>query len=146
MELIIIAGRVGQDASIKESNGNQFTAFSLAVDDSYKTQEGTKVERTNWYSCIKSGTGLAPYIKKGQYLTITGKPQPKIFKDNQGNHQISLNVNVNHVDLGPSPSNGSIQEATHTERAPYQSTGSPTVSTPSTGTILDDMSNDDLPF
>jgi single-strand DNA-binding protein len=147
MELIIIAGRVGQDATIKEFNGNQYTAFSLAVDDSYKNAEGTKVEKTNWYSCLKSGTGLAPYIKKGQYLTVTGKPQSKLFKDSQGQHQISLNVNVNQVDLGPSPSTGQAdQSATYTPREPYQNTSNPVNKQPVQGNILDEMANDDLPF
>ena len=149
MELIIIAGRVGQDASIKESNGNQFTAFSLAVDDSYKTQDGTKVERTNWYSCIKNGTGLAPYIKKGQYLTVTGKPQPKLFKDNQGQAQIGLNVSVHSVSLGPNPG-GSAPDQLHNPAAYPVSTHSPNsamvTAQPSITDFPDSGNDTDLPF
>ena len=147
MELIIIAGRVGQDATIKEFNGNQYTAFSLAVDDSYKNADGTKVEKTNWYSCLKSGTGLAPYIKKGQYLTVTGKPQSKLFKDSQGQHQISLNVNVNQVDLGPSPSTGQAdQSATYTPREPYQTASNPVKHNHPDSNNSQKAEDDDLPF
>ena len=148
MELIIIAGRVGQDATIKDFNGNQYTAFSIAVDDSYKNGDGTKVEKTNWYSCLKSGTGLAPYIKKGQYLTVSGKPQCKLFRDSQGQHQISLNVNVNQVDLGPSPAANTAPgiQTTYTPPEPYQTTGSPVVQQPPSGDIMQELANDDLPF
>lgn len=148
MELIIISGRVGQDATIKDFNGNQYTAFSIAVDDSYKNTDGTKVEKTNWYSCLKSGAVLAPYIKKGQYLTVTGKPQSKLFKDSQGQHQISLNINVNQVDLGPSPAASTAPgiQTTYTPQEPYQASKSPQVQQPSGVDFIKEVMDEDLPF
>lgn len=142
MENLTIAGRVGQDATIKEFNGNQYTAFSIAVDNSYKKADGTKVEKTNWYNCLKSGTGLAPYIRKGQFLVVSGRPQPKMYRDQSGQSQISLNMVVEHVTLGPSPST-----PTNQSQEPVGSTH-PSMLPPKAETAKVDLSDaeDDLPF
>lgn len=132
MEKSTIAGYVGRDAEIKDFSGNQYTAFSLAVDKSYKNQEGIKVEKTNWYSVLRKGTGIAPYIKKGTYLIITGEPSSKLYKDKNGNPSISLNLNADQIHFGPS--NQTAQSA-----APQATTA------PETAAVQDD-GNDDLPF
>lgn len=144
MEHLIIAGRVGQDAVIKDFNGNQYTSFSIAVDNSYKKPDGTKVDQTNWYNCLKSGIGLATYIKKGQFLVVSGQPKPKIYKDNQGYYQISLNMRAETITLGPNASNnGSNHQHPQENNSPqnYPSTQVPTAMSSNEGD-----SNDDLPF
>lgn len=145
MENLTIAGRVGQDATIKDFNGNQYTAFSIAVDNSYKKQDGTKVEQTNWYNCLKTGTGIAPHIKKGQFLVVSGRPKPKLFRDQNGQTQISLNMMAEHVTLGPNPNPTSGQA--------YSSPSSPqansSMTTPASAAVEQAMSvdgDDDLPF
>lgn len=147
MEITIISGRVGQDASIKQGNGNEFTSFSIAVDDSYKKADGTKVEKTNWYNCLVNGTSRAAYIKKGQYLTVSGKLQPKIFQDAQLRPQISLNLAVNQITLGPNPNptNQAPSYPQNTNQAPAQHAST----MPSSGHVIDviaEETNDDLPF
>jgi single-strand DNA-binding protein len=107
MEKLIITGYVGRDAEIKEFNGTKYTSFSLAVDKSYKKQDGSKVDRTNWYNILKQGEGLARHIKKGTFLTIMGNPSTKLYRDQNGNTKISLNLNADDVSFGP----GNKQEA-----------------------------------
>lgn len=152
MENLTIAGRVGQDATIKDFNGNQYTAFSLAVDNSYKKQDGTKVEKTNWYNCLKSGTGIAPHIKKGQFLVVSGRPQPKLYKDQSGQTQISLNMLAEHITLGPNANpNPSANPAA--QASPAVASGTAPSRHPSMSgqagameQALVDDTDDDLPF
>lgn len=148
MENLTIAGRVGQDATIKDFNGNQYTSFSIAVDNSYKKADGTKVEQTNWYNCLKSGTGIAPHIKKGQFLVVSGRPKPKLYRDQNGQTQISLNMVAEHVTLGPnatpqsSPYGGAPSSPSAYNPPPTQSIPSSTPQ-PNAMAAGDD---DDLPF
>lgn len=145
MEKLIISGYVGRDAEVKEFNGTKYTSFSLAVDKSYKKQDGTKVDRTNWYNVLKQGEGLAKHVKKGTHLTIMSNPSHKLYKDQNGQTQISLNLNADDVSFGP----GNKQETTAAP-APQQSTSQhPSMSaqpTPSNGMPIDVSGEDDLPF
>lgn len=102
MEKLIIAGYVGMDAEVKEFNGKKYTSFSIAVDKSYKRQDGTKVEKTNWYSVLRAGENIAPYIKKGTFLIVVGEPRPKPYKDRNGEIQQSLNINAQEITFGGS--------------------------------------------
>lgn len=116
MEKLIISGYVGRDAEVKEFNGQKYTSFSIAVDKSYKKQDGTKVERTNWYNILKSGEGLAKHVRKGTYLTVMGNPNTKLYRDQAGQYQISLNLNAEDVSFGP----GQKTEAAAPESHGYQ--------------------------
>jgi len=80
----MIAGRVGQDAKVLDNNGIKKTQFSLAVDKSYKDQNGNRVEKTNWYTVFTKSEKLAPHIKKGQYMVVTGDPSFGLWKNQQG--------------------------------------------------------------
>lgn len=48
-----LIGRLGQDPEIVTFNdGNKMAKFSLATDESYKNQNGEKVERTFWHHVV----------------------------------------------------------------------------------------------
>lgn len=145
MEKLIISGYVGRDAEVKEFNGTKYTSFSLAVDKSYKKQDGTKVDRTNWYNVLKQGESLAKHVKKGTHLTIMGSPSHKLYKYQNGQTQISLNLNADDVSFGP----GNKQETTAAP-APQQSTSQhPSMNTQATSSNsmpIDVSEEDDLPF
>ena len=52
-----ILGRLGADAEVKTSNGNQFVSFNIAHTESYQKEDGTKIENTIWISCAMNGNG-----------------------------------------------------------------------------------------
>lgn len=152
MELIVIAGRVGQDAKIIDTNGVRKIQFSVAVDKSYKDSQGNRIERTNWWTIFSNRENLAQYIKKGQFLTISGSPNFSIYRDTQtGNESINLSMNNPSISFGPRPDNGSNQPQQRPQQAQPASTSSqPHQSTNMAQNEVIDMTanqeEDDLPF
>jgi single-strand DNA-binding protein len=76
MQQLIIAGTVGRDAELRQTqNGDAVLGFSLAVDNG-KDAQGNKREAT-WFDCSlwgKRAQALAAHIRKGDKLTVTGRP------------------------------------------------------------------------
>jgi hypothetical protein len=90
MEIIAIAGRLGEDAKVKEFEENVVLNFSVAVSG---VSKGAKA--TSWYSCAlwrkKGKAGLADFLKKGQPVSLSGRPRVEVWLDTQnlaaGSHQ-----------------------------------------------------------
>ncbi|RMB63493.1 single-stranded DNA-binding protein [Dokdonia sinensis] len=83
-----LIGRLGQDPEIKTfPDGNKIANFSMATDDSYKDQNGQKVERTYWHNVTVRG-GLVKvvksYVTKGQEIAIEGKLTNRSWEDKDG--------------------------------------------------------------
>lgn len=152
MEKLIISGYVGQDATVKNFNGNDYTSFQIAVDKSYKKADGTKIERTNWYNVLKAGAGLAPHVKKGTYLTIIGEPSHKIYRDQNGQDRISLNLNANDISFGGGRSQNQGPQSVSASSANTQTHPHPSMTntaSQSSGEVIDmtgEQVEDDLPF
>ena len=80
---ITISGNVGQAPEIQEVNGTKVAKLSVAVNESYKTKSGEKVEKTHWFPVeawdgIK-GSGLVSnviekYVSAGYTVYIQGQP------------------------------------------------------------------------
>jgi single-strand DNA-binding protein len=155
MEKLIINGYVGNDAQVKEFNGTKYTSFSIAVDKSYKKADGTKVERTNWYSVLKQGENLAKWVTKGTHLIVMGEPRPKLYRDNQGQHQVALNINADMIEFAGRSGNNSEQQPRQepVQQAAQSSSPSvhPSMQNPVQDNNVHDMTavqeeDDDLPF
>ena len=76
MQLLIIAGVVGRDATLRRlQSGDAVLNFSLAVDNG-KDKDGNRREST-WFDCSLWGRraeALETHISKGQRLTLHGRP------------------------------------------------------------------------
>lgn len=95
MEKIQIIGYVGKDAEIKSFNGVNYTSFNVAITNKNK-QSGT--EETNWYSCLRHGDNVAPYIKKGTKVYVSGA-----FKITVKEGNVFRNVNVSDLEFMSRP-------------------------------------------
>jgi single-stranded DNA-binding protein len=98
MEQITIIGNIGK-AEVKESNGIKQLMFSVAVDNSYKDQSGTKVERTNWYTVFSSEVKRAEWIKKGAKVFVQGRFSVSLYKANDGRQLINYTVNNPFIEI-----------------------------------------------
>jgi len=83
-----LIGRLGQEPEIVNfEDGKQLAKFSMATDDSYKDNQGNKVERTQWHNVVVRG-GLVKvvegYVKKGQEIAIEGKLTSRSYDDKDG--------------------------------------------------------------
>jgi len=101
MNRIEIIGFLGQDAEVKETSNNQVINFSVAVDDSYKNKAGEKVEKTVWFECARWGnnTQMAQYLKKGQQVFISGKPNNRAYQNSNGETVVVNGITVETIKL-----------------------------------------------
>ena len=91
-------GRLGQDAELRYSpDGKAIASFSVAVESGY----GDK-KTTTWPRCAmfgKRGEAVAPYLKKGTQVAISGKLSERKWKDKEGVERSTLEVRVNDLTL-----------------------------------------------
>ncbi len=96
MQQLTIAGTIGKDAELRNTQaGDAVAGFSVAVDNG-KDTSGNKRDAT-WFDASlwgKRGTGLAPYLTKGTRVAITGRPQAR-----EHNGKVYLGVNVDQITL-----------------------------------------------
>lgn len=82
MQRLTIAGNVGKDAVLRRTQSDDAVlGFSLAVDNG-KDRDGNKRDST-WYDCSlfgKRAESLAPHIKKGDKLTLSGRPSVRVHE------------------------------------------------------------------
>jgi single-strand DNA-binding protein len=83
MQKLMIAGNTGKDAELRTlSNGDHVLNFSLAIDNGKDRQTGERRDST-WYDCSlfgKRAEALAPHIKKGDRLTLIGRPTVRVHE------------------------------------------------------------------
>lgn len=118
MNQLILLGNVGQDAEVHKFENNRFAIrFSLAVSKSWKDSQGIKQTKTDWFRCTRftNSDALAPYIKKGTKLLITGEAGADAYiKEGEAiANLICIVKDIQFVDR-PSENNTNSQETDNT--------------------------------
>ncbi len=80
-----LIGNLGMDPEIKTTEtGKKFVRFTLATSESYKNNEGKKIEETTWHNIVM-WNGLADiagqYLKKGGQVAIEGRIVYRTYED-----------------------------------------------------------------
>lgn len=92
MQVLMIAGTVGKDAVLRKTqSGDDVLGFSLAVNNG-KDANGQERPAT-WFDCAvwgKRATSLAPHVRKGAKLTLTGRPTTRAH---DGKAYLGISVN-----------------------------------------------------
>jgi single-strand DNA-binding protein len=81
VQVLIISGRVGRDAKLRQTSGDDVLNFSLAVSNG-KDRDGKEREAT-WYDCAlwgKRAAALEQYVTKGTSLTLRGRPTSRVYE------------------------------------------------------------------
>jgi single-strand DNA-binding protein len=129
MQNLTLAGTVGRDAELRQTQGGDpVLSFSIAVDNG-KDANGNKREAT-WFDCSiwgKRATALQGHITKGSKLTVTGRPTAR-----EHNGKVYLGCSVN--------------ELTFMGGGNRDSQTQPQQSTPAGGYDPRDDLQDDVPF
>lgn len=137
-------GFLGKDAEIKIHGTEAVINFSIAHTDKW-TDNGVKKERTTWISCSwwTDKHTIAQYLKKGTQVYITGIPEAKVWKKDDG-PQPFLNCRVFSLQLLGSPNRDGSNNRPADNNA-SQSSGSryTTYQAPADNSPVGD---DDLPF
>ena len=82
MQRLFIAGNVGKDAELRHTqNGDPVLGFSVAVSNG-KDRDGNDRPPTWWDASLwgKRAEALAPHIKKGDKLALTGRPSARVYE------------------------------------------------------------------
>lgn len=150
---IEIIGNLGQDAEIKEFNGQRYISFSVAHTENFTDARGEKQKRTVWVSCLKYGeNGVINYLKKGTSVFVRGDLSVKLFSSN-GTMQAGVNCRVKELQLLSGNKQEIAQASGQTysalaQAAPAAPSYSPTY-TPPASSFQQPAANDggdDLPF
>lgn len=95
-----IIGRVGQDAEVKDLGSNQVINFSVAVSETY-IKNNEKQTSTTWFEVSKWGnnTAVAPYIKKGDLIFVSGKVNNRAYVKEDGSIQVINGITAFEIEL-----------------------------------------------
>jgi single-strand DNA-binding protein len=115
MKQLSIIGHIGQDATIKEVNGNHFVDFSVAVNERYKKNDGTEVESTQWFSCSTKNLKLAEFLKKGTQVMAQGSFNVNLYQDKNRQYQTGINLHASLIQLLSAPKEESKEPEIITE-------------------------------
>lgn len=136
MNVITVAGNLGRDAEVRAMpNGDHVASFSVA------DSQG-RDKPTIWWSCQlfgKRAESLAPYLVKGQQVTVSGSVTEREWTDKDGNKRKTMDVRVNDMAL----QGGKRDE--QTARPAPQSQAAPQKHPAKVSSGFDDM-DDDTPF
>jgi single-strand DNA-binding protein len=84
----IIMGHLGRDPETRFlPNGDAVCNFSVAVTESWKSQDGQKKEQTTWYrvnAFKKLAEICGEYLKKGSPVMLVGKMQARKYTNKEG--------------------------------------------------------------
>jgi single-strand DNA-binding protein len=132
MNNITIAGQLGKDAETRYlPNGDPVASFSVA------DSQG-RDKPSIWWRCSlfgKRAESLAPYLTKGQAVTVSGTVTEREYTDKDGTQKKAMEIRVQDVAL-----QGGKREGAAPSRAPAPA---PAKAAPA-GSGFDDMS--DCPF
>lgn len=81
---VMLIGHLGKDPELKYTEkGTAYCNFSIATDESYKDENGNKVDRTEWHNIItwrKLAEICQQYLKKGSKIYCEGKLQTDSYE------------------------------------------------------------------
>ena len=93
-----LIGRLGKDPEVKDFGEKKKAWFSIATTDSYKNQNGEKIEDTQWHNIViwgKLAEVAGKYLKKGSEVVVEGKLIHRIYETDKGEKKYITEINVN---------------------------------------------------
>ena len=113
---LIVSGRVGQDAEVKNVGDNTVCSFSVAHTE--KVYGATPSEKTIWVTCSiwgERGVKLAPHIVKGTFVVVEGSGSVNSYMQKNGEPAAVIRCMINSLEFGGKPTAGEspkVSEAT----------------------------------
>ena len=119
---LIVSGRVGQDAEVKNVGDNTVCSFSVAHTE--KVYGATPSENTIWVTASiwgERGIKLAPHILKGTYVVIEGSGSVNGYLNkNTGTAEAVIRCMVNSLEFGGKPTAGENNQKITTDTVTTQ--------------------------
>jgi len=94
-------GRLTKDPELRYTPGGTGTCrFSIAINRTYRNQEGTDVEDVLFLNVTtwgKQAENVAEFLKKGRRVAVNGELRSNNWQDKEGNKRTSFEVNAKSV-------------------------------------------------
>ena len=130
----LVIGNIGADADLRYMpNGNPVTSFTVCANQRRGSGEN-RTDHPQWFKVNlfgKSAEAISPYLTKGTLIHTEGRLNPELWKDRNGEIQLTMNINTNEVTLLKRP-----------KASESSATGEATASPAGDG----DLPEDDIPF
>lgn len=117
LNVCCFSGRLTRDANLRYTGGGTpVSDISIACSEVF-TKDGNKQENVLFLDCAlfgKSAESLDSYLKKGTFVTVTGKLKLESWTDKEGKKHSKHSLVVNQLNLGPKGGNGNsvkVEEA-----------------------------------
>jgi single-strand DNA-binding protein len=112
----MIIGRLGHDPELRYTQSGQPVAtLSVATDESYRAQDGQKVERTEWHRVIvwgKQAEFCGNYLSKGRLVYVEGKVETRKWQDKQGIERYTTEIRAFTIQaLDPKPEGARLSDS-----------------------------------
>ena len=118
---LVVSGRVGQDAEVKNVGDNTVCSFSVAHTE--KVYGATPSEKTIWVTCSiwgERGVKLAPHIVKGTFVVVEGSGSVNSYMQKNGEPAAVIRCMVNSLEFGGKPTAGENNQKITTETVTTQ--------------------------
>lgn len=142
---VVAIGHLGRDCSVKHLDGGSCAInFSIACTERYKDKTGTPHEKTTWLDCVlwrkPESLKIADYLKKGQLVSIEGKPDVRAWLSKEGGEpRAAIQVRVDELILLGSKGNSEQPNSAEETKSDVSMNDSAETFTATT-------QEDDLPF
>ena len=100
LNLCQFIGRIGKIETRYLSNGDAVTNCSIAVNETWKDQNGEKQERCEWVNITaykKLAEIMQSYCVKGMQIYVSGKMQTRKYTDKNGIERYTTQVIANEM-------------------------------------------------
>lgn len=120
---VILIGNLGADPEVRYSqNGTAIASFRMATTESWKKQDGSKEELTEWHRIVafgRLGEICGEYLSKGSKVFVEGRLQTRKWQDRDGNDRYTTEIVAREMKM-LSPKGGGDQSGGQTmEEPPY---------------------------
>ena len=112
-----ITGRLTRDAEVRTtSQQKQVVNFSVAINDSYRSKKGERIEQTTYFDCSYWITpNVAKILTKGSLVELSGRVTARAWTGNDGEAHAGLNFHTSQIKLhGGSRRTETVQATTGT--------------------------------
>ena len=118
---VILIGNLGADPEVRYSqNGTAVANFRIATTETWRKQDGSKEEQTEWHKIVafgKLGEICGEYLSKGSKVFIEGRLQTRKWENKEGVTQYTTEIVAREMKmLSPRGSSGSTHGG---EEPPY---------------------------
>ncbi|MBU3936202.1 MAG: single-stranded DNA-binding protein [Deltaproteobacteria bacterium] len=121
---VILIGNLGKDPEVRYSQaGAAIASFNVATTETWKKQDGSKEELTEWHRIVafgRLGEICGEYLSKGSKVFIEGRLQTRKWDDKDGNTKYTTEIVAREMKmLSPRGSSGDSSQSQQYNDQPF---------------------------